>query len=117
MAPRKQRYRGAHDRERRRWALQVAQGMVSCARCGRLIEPGAHWDLDHAPDGQSYLGPSHRACNRRTSTHRAARRATASVLVESPGTLSAREWSVLPERERNWRSGDLNPRRRHSREW
>jgi hypothetical protein len=116
MAPRKQRYRGAHDRERKRWAPQVAQGLVSCARCGRLIEPGALWDLDHAPDGQSYLGPSHQRCNRRTAAHRAARRVTAEP-VSSPGTLSAREWSELPEREREWRAGDLNPRRRHSREW
>jgi hypothetical protein len=78
MAQRKQRYRGAHDRERRRWALQVEQGLVTCARCGGLIEAGALWDLDHAPDGQSYLGPSHRRCNRRTAAHRAARRAALS---------------------------------------
>ena len=75
MAARKQRYRGAHDRERRRWAAQVEQGTVSCARCGGLIEEGALWDLDHAPDGQSYLGPSHQRCNRRTAAHRVAARA------------------------------------------
>jgi hypothetical protein len=76
MAPRKQRYRGAHDRERKRWAKLVAVGDVACARCGGLIDPKAGFDLDHAPDGQSYLGPSHRRCNRRTAAHRTAARAT-----------------------------------------
>ncbi len=75
MAPRKQRYRAAHDRERRRWAPQVAQGIVACARCGGLIGENEPFDLDHAPDGQSYLGPSHQRCNRRTAAHRAAARA------------------------------------------
>ena len=35
-----------------------------CARCGRPIVPGTDWDLDHGPDRLSYLGPSHRRCNR-----------------------------------------------------
>jgi hypothetical protein len=37
---------------------------VLCARCRRRILPGTPFDLDHTPDRSSYLGPSHRACNR-----------------------------------------------------
>jgi 5-methylcytosine-specific restriction endonuclease McrA len=36
---------------------------------------------------------------------------------EPTGTLTEQEWQSLSERERVWRSGDLSPRRRHSREW
>jgi hypothetical protein len=75
MAPRKQRYRGQHDRLRRQWKNRIAVEGAACSRCGGAILPGEDFDLDHAPDGQSYLGPSHRACNRRTSAHRVAARA------------------------------------------
>jgi hypothetical protein len=52
-----------------RW---VEAGVVRCARCGELIEPGTPWDLGHV-DGTKrkvYSGPGHRRCNRQTSTHR-----------------------------------------------
>lgn len=56
----------------------VATGTVRCARgadclfaetvggvlLGGLIAPGADWDMDHADDRRSYLGPSHARCNR-----------------------------------------------------
>jgi hypothetical protein len=71
VSPRKRGYTSAHDRERARWVAIVAAGGVPCARCGVVIVPVEPWDLDHADDRLSYLGPSHRACNRRTSTRRA----------------------------------------------
>jgi hypothetical protein len=58
-------YGVAHQRLRRRFALQVAAGGVSCARCGLLIEPGEPWDLGHDDDDRRfYSGPEHRRCNR-----------------------------------------------------
>lgn len=67
-------YGPEHKRLRRRWAREVAQGLVNCARCGGFIYPGEPWDLDHTPERSGYLGPSHRACNRATATHRAKRK-------------------------------------------
>jgi hypothetical protein len=61
-------YGATHKRYRKAWARQVAAGIVNCARCGHLIEPGAPWDLDHTDDRTGYRGPAHQACNRRTST-------------------------------------------------
>jgi hypothetical protein len=43
----------------------VAAGMVRCARCADLIQPGEPWDLGHV-DGTErtvYSGPEHRRCN------------------------------------------------------
>ena len=57
-------YGHAHRNYRARLAPAVEAGVVRCARCGELIEPGDFWDLDHGPDRMSYLGPSHRRCNR-----------------------------------------------------
>jgi hypothetical protein len=89
MAPRKAKYRGKHDTERRRWAPRVARGEVSCARCGRPIVPGQAWDLDHVDgDPSRYLGVSHRRCNRSTSTHRARRAAAArGETFHAPGEI------------------------------
>jgi hypothetical protein len=63
-------YGTAHQRLRRTLAAVVEEGGVLCARCGKPIEPGAKWDLDHSDDRRGYLGPSHRACNRNTSSRR-----------------------------------------------
>jgi hypothetical protein len=79
-------YGTAHQRERKRWAREVEKGVVACARCGRPIAPGTPWDLDHLPDRSGYLGPSHRRCNRQSSTHRAAR------FIPSLVTFTSREW-------------------------
>ena len=73
--PGSNRYGADHRRLRRIWAGEIELGGVACARCGRLIRPGTHWDLDHSDDDRTvYLGPSHRRCNRATKTHAAARR-------------------------------------------
>jgi len=45
----------------------VALGRVTCPRCGKRIEAGSEWDLDHLPGG--VRAPSHRRCNRATLLH------------------------------------------------
>jgi hypothetical protein len=82
-------YGNEHQKLRKRWAREVAAGVVLCARCGRLIAPGTPWDLDHAPGKVGYLGPSHRRCNRATSTRRRERGREDDDL--SP-TITSREW-------------------------
>lgn len=57
-------YGGDHQALRRLWAVIVAEGRARCCRCGRPIQPGARWDLDHTDDRSRYLGPSHARCNR-----------------------------------------------------
>jgi hypothetical protein len=73
-----------HERRRKMWAPRVAAGVVDCARCGQAIERGEPWDLDHADDRRTYLGPSHRACNRAT-------KGAGVVFVPEPRKHS-REW-------------------------
>ena len=60
-----------HRRLRQQLAPIVAAGQAICARCGKRIQPGQPWDLDHSDhDRRRYIGPSHAACNRQTSLHR-----------------------------------------------
>jgi hypothetical protein len=63
-------YGWGHQQLRRALAPAVAAGLVSCARCGLLIGPREHWDLDHRDDKLGYRGAAHRACNRATARHR-----------------------------------------------
>ena len=59
-------YGAAHQRLRARFGPLVAAGEVYCARCGRLIPPGAAWDLGHIDgDKTRYTGPEHQDCNRK----------------------------------------------------
>ena len=54
-----------HRRTRKEFAPLVAAGVVNCARCGELIEPGTPWDLGHDDrDPRFYSGPEHASCNR-----------------------------------------------------
>jgi hypothetical protein len=64
------RYGAAHRAERARWRPVVAAGGCRCVHCGLRINPMEPWDLDHAPDGVSYNGPSHRGCNRSEGAQR-----------------------------------------------
>jgi len=57
-------YGARHRRMRQIVAIEVAHGVVSCARCGKLIRPDDLFDLDHSDDRSGYLGASHRKCNR-----------------------------------------------------
>jgi len=61
-------YGREHSDLRRRWAREVALGLVTCARCGESIAPSAPWDLGHDDvDRSRYVGPEHAACNRATA--------------------------------------------------
>jgi hypothetical protein len=72
LSPEQRGYGHAHRARRRGIAPMVEAGMVRCARCGQIIEPGTPWDLGHI-DGTErtiYSGPEHRRCNRATETHK-----------------------------------------------
>ena len=65
-------YGHEHRQLRRELAPLVAAGLVNCARCGELIEPGTPCDLGHDDrDPRFYSGPEHAYCNR-TAPHRCA---------------------------------------------
>lgn len=82
-------YGWQHQQERKRWAATVDSGNVTCARCGRSIEPGTAWDLDHAPNGAGYLGPSHARCNRKAGSRKAAALRTARARRRKQGAVDA----------------------------
>ena len=59
-------YGSHHQALREKLRPQVEAGVVRCARCGKLIESGAKWELGHV-DGSGkklYSGPEHFGCNR-----------------------------------------------------
>jgi hypothetical protein len=53
---------GAEHRATRAATIDQAVGQL-CARCQTTILEGQPVDLDHADNGQGYLGYSHRSCN------------------------------------------------------
>lgn len=53
-----------HQQARAAWVPKVATGLVLCARCDQPIGAADDWDLDHADDRVTYLGPAHADCNR-----------------------------------------------------
>jgi hypothetical protein len=56
------RYGPADRQLRARWAPRVAAGVVECARCGDLIEPGEPFDLGHVDGTLAYSRPEHGRC-------------------------------------------------------
>lgn len=76
-------YGASHQRMRKKYRPLVESGQAVCARCGEPIAPTDLWELDHAEDRSTYLGPSHRACNRRAGqlNATAARTAKAATTV------------------------------------
>lgn len=83
-----QRYGVKHRRTRAQWAPHVEAGRVTCWRCGKVIRPGAPWDLGHADDDPGrHMGPEHAACNRSA----AARKVNGARQVERGRYVSC-EW-------------------------
>ena len=60
-------HKATHKRARAQFAPAVETGAHCCARCGHAHLPGRAWDIDSL-DGGRVMAPSHRACNRSTSS-------------------------------------------------
>jgi hypothetical protein len=58
-------YGSQHITLRKQAVRLVESGQGVCVRCGLPIPPGTAFDLDHDETRASYLGVSHRTCNRR----------------------------------------------------
>ena len=58
------RYVSQHQRARTVATRLVRAGGARCSRCGLPIRPDEEFDLDHADDGNGYLGVAHVSCNR-----------------------------------------------------
>lgn len=82
-------YGGSHQRERAKWVRKVAAGLVNCARCHQLIEPGRPWDLGHTDDRRGYTGPEHVRCNRVAGGRNGAKVTHA---LRAQGRQTSREW-------------------------
>ena len=82
------RYGPEYRKVRAQWAPMVAQGQVTCWRCGEFIPVGAAWDLGH-DDGNAGVirGPEHARCNRGA----AARKVNAMRRIGGR-VLASREW-------------------------
>jgi hypothetical protein len=90
-------YGPAHKALGKRWAREVAAGVVACARCGRWIAPGEPWDLGHVDGDRSrYAGPEHVRCNRATASRRKRRRVIWAFVgddgIVAGGTRTSRRW-------------------------
>jgi len=85
------RYGARHQALRKRMKRLVQEGGVVCVRCQRPIAPDEPFDLDHAPDGYSYLGASHRRCNRVAGGKTRARQLFGAPEI-TPPAVTSRRW-------------------------
>ena len=84
-------YGWRHQQLRAAWKRKVEAGIVFCARCGRLIPPGAPFDLGHSDyDRTQYTGPEHVACNRATAKRKRVYRKRKVRLAQL--RVHSREW-------------------------
>ncbi len=91
----------AHKALRERVRVLIDSGsVVLCARCRRRTLAGEPWDLDHGPDRSSYLGPSHRRCNRLAGARKGA-----AVTHARHATQPA----PMRRRSQNWNAPDPPP--------
>jgi hypothetical protein len=110
-----------HKRVRKRWALKVRAGGVTCWRCGGAIPAGSAWDLGHVDEAGRAQGfparhPEHVGCNRATLTH--AKTAGVTLTVRQAERPKGPRFGGLPDPDpansvsvwsRHW-SGPFNPR-------
>jgi hypothetical protein len=82
-------YGHLHQRERQKWVRKVQAGLVCCARCHKLIEPGRPWDLGHTDDRKGWTGPECRRCNRVAGGRNGAKVTNA---MRTQGRQTSREW-------------------------
>ena len=101
----------AHRTLRAQYARLVAAGEAVCARCHRPITSGEPFDLDHSPDRTSYLGVSHRRCNRLAGARKGAAVANASRPTRRPDWLPPQEPEPAGKRRwsQNWNAPNPAP--------
>jgi hypothetical protein len=61
--PTQRGYGASFQAERRQWKAMLDTEPWPCARCGRPIQPGEPFHLDHSDDRSGLLGPSCPKCN------------------------------------------------------
>lgn len=93
------RYGGAHQRARQAALRLVRAGNARCSRCGLPIGVDEEFDLDHADDGNGYLGVSHVGCNR-SAPHRRRSLPAVAIPMAVPADDPARGIFYGPQGER-----------------
>jgi len=111
-------YGSRHRRMREILAIEVELGIVACAKCGELIEPGTPFHLGHNDDRTAWTGAEHAACNLRDAGKKgyAAMRANLEAENRSAGGKNGNR-AAQPEPAKGW-TGLRGPNEeRWSREW
>jgi hypothetical protein len=81
---------------RARLAPVVASVTVRCARCNEFIDPNEKWELDHRDDGNGWLGPSRRSCNRSAGWEKMVGKNGTGHFVEEIPYKWSRRWADEP---------------------
>ncbi|MCL1801761.1 MAG: hypothetical protein FWG25_10450 [Promicromonosporaceae bacterium] len=63
------KYGADHRRRRRDYQGRINHAPIKCASCPTMLT-GTDWDLGHDDDGQNYVGPQCRPCNRRDGANK-----------------------------------------------